>query len=260
MSSSSRRVTLALAFAIPALTLASPAAAQGGPGGGEAPKNLQVLPKDMPRSEVIGIMRRFTTALGLRCNDCHVVTNPGQQPERLDPSLDDKELKKVARVMLKMTMAINQTYLPETGRTFTPLTRVTCETCHHGTSKPRTLAAELMGAIDAKGVDSAVTRYRELRDKDYGRAMFDFGEASLPGVADEAVRAKRPDDAMKLLELNLEFFPKSGLTYGAIAMGQVQRGDTAAARATVTKGLAASPDNPQLMRIQSMLNGERPRQ
>ncbi len=104
-----------------------------------------------------------------------------------------------------------------------------------------------------------MVRYRELRDKTYGRAMFDFGEASLPGVADEAARAKRPDDAMKLLELNLEFFPKSGMTYGAMAIGQVQRGDTAAARATLQKGLAVSPDNPQLLRVQSMLNGERPR-
>jgi hypothetical protein len=258
MSPSSRRVILVLALA--SLTISSLAAAQGGGGGGgEAPKNLQVLPKNMSRAEVFGVMRRFTSALGLRCNDCHVVTNPGQQPERLDPSLDDKELKKVARVMLRMTMDINGKYLTETGRTFTPLTRVTCETCHHGTSKPRTLAAELLGAMEAKGGDSAVVRYRELRDKTYGRAMFDFGEASLPDVADEATRAKRPDDAMKLLELNLEFFPKSGMTYGALAMEQVQRGDTAAARATVQKGLAAAPDSPQLMRIQSMLNGERPR-
>ncbi len=84
--------------------------------GGEAPKNLQVLPKDMPRPEVIGVMRRFTTALGLRCNDCHVVTNPGQQPERLDPSLDDKKLRKVARIMLRMTIDINGNYHFETER------------------------------------------------------------------------------------------------------------------------------------------------
>lgn len=255
MSVARRCLLVALRVALPSVTLSTIAIAQGG----EAPKNLQVLPKDMPRSEVIGVMRRFTTALGLRCNDCHVVTNPGQQPERLDPSLDDKELKKVARVMLRMTMDIDDKYLTETGRTFTPLTRVTCETCHHGTSKPRTLAAELLGALDAKDADSAVTRYRELRDKTYGRAMFDFGEATLPNIADDVMRAKRPDDAMKLLQLNLEFFPKSGLTYGAIAMGEVQRGDTAAARATLQKGLEVSPGNPQLLRVQAVLSGERPR-
>jgi len=29
--------------------------------------NLQVLPNDIPRGELIGIMRRFTSSLGLRC-------------------------------------------------------------------------------------------------------------------------------------------------------------------------------------------------
>ena len=82
-------------------------------------------------------------------NDCQVEANPGQQPEHLDFPLDDKEQKKVARVMLKMVIDINGKYLPETGRTFTARTRVTCETYHHGAPKPRTLAAELMGALEA---------------------------------------------------------------------------------------------------------------
>ncbi len=221
-------------------------------------KNLQVLPKDISRADLLATMRGFTASLGVRCSDCHVVKNPGQMPEQLDPSLDDKEMKKVARMMLQMTMDINGKYLVQTGRTFTPRTRVTCETCHRGASKPRTLAAEVMGALEAKDADSAVTRYRELREKSYGRAMYDFGEASLPMMADELTRARRGDDAMKLLQLNLEFYPKSGMTYSAIAMGQAQRGDTAAAMATIEKGLAASPDNPQLKQLLARLKGERP--
>lgn len=224
----------------------------------EAYKNLQVLPKDIPRPELLGIMRRFSASLGVRCSDCHVVKNPGQMPEQLDASLDDKEMKRVARQMLQMTLDINGTYLAKTGRTFTPRTRVSCETCHRGASKPRTLSAEVLGALEAKDADSAVTRYRELREKAYGRAMFDFGEVSLPTMADELTRARRGDDAMKLLQLNLEYFPKSGMTYSAIAMGQAQRGDTAAARATVEKGLLAAPDNPQLKQLLARLKGEHP--
>lgn len=225
----------------------------------EGAKNLQVLPKDMPRGQIIGIMRRFTQALGVRCAECHVVKNPGQMPEQFDFPSDDKETKKVARIMLQMTMDINGKYLVETGRTFTQRTSVTCETCHHGASKPRTLAAEVLGALEAKDADSAVVRYRELREKTYGRAIFDFGEQSLLNLADEAMRAKRMDDAMKLLQLNLEFFPKSGMTYAAIAMGQAQRGDTTAAMATIQKGLEVAPDHPQLKGAQAMLKGERPR-
>ena len=203
-------------------------------------------------------MRRFTQTLGLRCNDCHVVTNPGQMPERLDPASDDKELKKIARGMLQMTMDINGKYLSQTGRTFTARTRVSCETCHRGVSKPRTLAAEVLGALEAKDADSAIVRYKELREKTYGKAQFDFTEDGLPRLADEMSRARRVDDAIKLLNLNLEYFPKSAATFAQLALGQAQKGDTASALATIDKGLAAAPDHPQLKRTQAMLKGARP--
>jgi len=244
------RVSIALCCtAVPALAVAQ---------GGDAPKNLQVLPKDMPRPELLNVMRRFTQTLGLRCNDCHVVTNPGQMPERLDPASDDKELKKIARGMLQMTMDINGKYLSQTGRTFTARTRVSCETCHRGVSKPRTLAAEVLGALEAKDADSAIVRYKELREKTYGKAQFDFTEDGLPRLADEMSRARRVDDAIKLLNLNLEYFPKSAATFAQLALGQAQKGDTASALATIDKGLAAAPDHPQLKRTQAMLKGARP--
>ena len=237
------------------------AGAQGPPPGPpEPPKNLKFFPKDIPREQLIANMRRFTQVLGLRCNDCHVVSNPGEMPERLDFAADDKDRKKVARVMLNMVRDINDKYLAETGRTFTPRTRVTCETCHHGMSKPRTMVAELMDALEAKGADSAVARYKELREKTFGRAMYDFGEFSLPMVADEAVRSQRPDDAMRFLQLNLEFYPQSMVTYTAMAQGQAQRGDTTSAIATLNKALEIMPNNGQVRRMLSMLKGERPRQ
>jgi hypothetical protein len=36
-------------------------------------KNLQVLPHDIPREQLIEIMRAFARSLGVRCNHCHVV-------------------------------------------------------------------------------------------------------------------------------------------------------------------------------------------
>ena len=177
----------------------------------------------------------------------------------MDFASDEKDNKKVARAMLRMVIDINGKYIPEAGRTLTERTRVTCETCHHGAAKPRTLAAELLGAADEKGVDSAVTRYRELRDKNYGRAVFDFGEPALVGVAEELSRAKRIDDAMKLLNLNLEFYPKSTMTIVAVAQAQAQKSDTAAAIATVNKALEGDPNNPMLKRVLSSLKGEQRR-
>ena len=117
-----------------------------------------------------------------------------------------------------------------------------------------------MDALEAKGADSAVARYKELREKTFGRAMYDFGEFSLPMVADEAVRSQRPDDAMRFLQLNLEFYPQSMVTYTAMAQGQAQRGDTTSAIATLNKALELMPNNGQVRRMLSMLKGERPRQ
>src|SRR5690349_12663013 len=51
------------------IVLAAPGGGQGR--GGEPPKNLQVLPKDMPRNQVTALMRTFTAALGVRCEHCH---------------------------------------------------------------------------------------------------------------------------------------------------------------------------------------------
>ncbi|MEO7963776.1 MAG: hypothetical protein ABIT38_07695 [Gemmatimonadaceae bacterium] len=86
--------------------------------------------------------------------------------------------------------------------------------------------------------------------------MFDFGEPALVGVADELSRAKRIDDAMKLLNLNLEFYPRSTMTITAVAQSLAQKGDTAAAIATVNKALDDDPNNPMLKRMLSGLKGE----
>ena len=95
--------------------------------------NLQVLPKDIPRAELVGIMRGFTRALGVRCDHCHVGPGPATL-EGFDFASDGKETKKVARVMMRMTQEINTRLLPQTGRS--PLTEVRCMTCHRGVAKP----------------------------------------------------------------------------------------------------------------------------
>ncbi|WP_321472064.1 c-type cytochrome [uncultured Paludibaculum sp.] len=86
-----------------------------------APSNLQVLPKDMPRQELMGTMRAFNQALGVQCDFCHV-------PREF--AKDDKEEKQVARAMLKMVMNIKENgdkFAPE-GRT----AKIACWTCHRG--------------------------------------------------------------------------------------------------------------------------------
>ena len=246
-------LTVLVAIALPAIAAAQgggPGGPGGAPGGGgqqQPPKNLQVLPKDMPRAEVVARMRTFTGALGVRCEYCHVAVKlPDGREQVQDYSLDDKDTKKTARDMLRMVGDINDKYLKAMGRTMTDRTRVSCETCHHGIAKPRTIQAEVGAAIDAAGPDSAIALYRDLRTRYYMRQSYDFGELALTQYQQYASGPEKLPAAIAILKLNLEFYPTSVPTMSALAAAQVQAGDTAAAVQTLNKALVIQPDNPQV--------------
>ena len=106
-------------------------------------KNLQVLPQNITRDQLMATMRSFTRGLGVRCNHCHVVTAT-EPEEKLDFPSDAKEEKKVARVMYTMARDINSTWMARVeaaeGHTEAPAAnapwRVSCWTCHRGKTEP----------------------------------------------------------------------------------------------------------------------------
>ena len=98
-------------------------------------KNLQVLPKDIPREQLLATMRGFTRGLGVRCNHCHVVVAT-EPKEELDFPLDTKEEKRAARTMLLMTQEINRTWIPRVDADAAGKMLVTCWTCHRGKPEP----------------------------------------------------------------------------------------------------------------------------
>lgn len=254
-----------ISFAI-LLLVAAPVAllAQGGRGGGEPPKNLQVLPKDMPRNQVTALMRTFAMGLGVRCEHCHTeapqtaeaaAAAPAGRGGRggappLDYALDDKETKKIAREMMKMVADINGKYLPATGRTVSDFSRVTCETCHHGLARPRTLRAAMTEAVQASGPDSAIKLYRALRLRYFGAAAYDFSEPSLNETGNQLGQvAEQRKAAIAILRLNLEFFPTSVPTLTNLANLSVATGDTAGAVAVINQALQVQPNNNQLRNL-----------
>lgn len=219
----------------------------------EPPKNLQVLPKDMSREEVIGIMRNFTAALGVRCDACHA--GQGQQ---MDFASDEKENKKIAREMIKMVGEINGK-IGGMGRTLDGRARVRCVTCHNGLSKPRTLNAELLNAYDAKGIDSTVALFRALRTRYYGRSSYDFGDPTVGAIAEElASKPERRADALTLLAAQAELAPTSGAPYMFMARIHAAAGDTTKAIDALTKGTQVDPQNRGLQGLLNQLKGRRP--
>jgi hypothetical protein len=115
-----------------------PAARGGGQRGAppaEPPKNLQVLPKDTPREEVITRMRAITQALGVQCGYCHIFEGAGNPAN--DFASDTKQPKLTARVMMRMTGDINTKLAAEIKKPADQLTRVGCATCHRGSAIPK---------------------------------------------------------------------------------------------------------------------------
>lgn len=109
-------------------------------------RNLKILPRDIPREQLLAVMRTFTRSLGVKCNHCHVVTATTPK-EELDFASDAKEEKRVARVMMQMTNQINGAWLErveqaegheeeETHATTLTQPRVGCWTCHRGQVEP----------------------------------------------------------------------------------------------------------------------------
>ena len=86
-----------------------------------APKNLKLLPPE----HLMETMHAFQTALGVRCDFCHV---------RGDFASDEKPHKEIARKMIVMAREINAKF-PD-GKM-----HVTCYTCHRGEEEPATAPA-----------------------------------------------------------------------------------------------------------------------
>lgn len=123
-----RAVVVAGALAA-AVAGATPAGAQEPtqPGIAESPTITVLKGLMVPQFEVE--MRHFVQALGVNCGGCHVPRNFASE---------DHPRKAIARRMIEMTRDLNAQYFPN----FTPadgessLGRVTCYTCHQGTTQP----------------------------------------------------------------------------------------------------------------------------
>jgi hypothetical protein len=140
-----RRLRFAL-FSLGAVALAASLSAQapaGAPAPGQArgggapqppPQNLQVLPKDIPRPELIAMMGQFRQALGVECSYCHVAEGRGG---RNDYAADDKAPKKTARLMIQMVDHVNEMIASGIGKPAADITKVQCATCHRGAAIPK---------------------------------------------------------------------------------------------------------------------------
>lgn len=116
---SAMRLTLVLAVAICAYAQSEDAGKST-----SKPKNIKVMLRADDVAEVVVAMRIFNTSLGVDCLHCHV---------QGDFASDENPKKETARTMLLLVREINA----KLGER-----KVSCYTCHRGSSKPATAPSE----------------------------------------------------------------------------------------------------------------------
>jgi len=163
-------------------------------------------------------MQMMSEALGVKCVYCHVAT----KTEDLDYRSEANPRKQVARLMVAMTADINAAVSAATLKASTDAAQVQCITCHRGRTDPRPLEEILTRMLSEGGVEAAIARYRELRAQFYGRDAYDFSEKTLLRVAQQIVE-RGPEAAIALMQVNLEFHPRSADTWVVIGVAHTRR-------------------------------------
>ena len=114
---------------------AQQAAGPAGTAGATRP-NLKVL-QQLPEAQLFPVMNLVATSLGVRCDFCHVQESPDltKTPANVGGwnwARDDKPQKRKALAMMQMVVELN-------SARFRGEHRVTCYTCHQGTTQPARL-------------------------------------------------------------------------------------------------------------------------
>ena len=206
-------------------------------------QNLQHFPRDISREDLVQRMREFSFALGVRCQYCHA-GGDGISFDGVKFDSDEKVAKQKARYMLRMVAELNDKMLAGVPSRATPVVRVSCATCHRGSSLPRTLEDELARIIASEGVPAAVEKYRELR-RDMQLGRYNFGEWSMNELGDRLAREGNVDAAIAMFQLNAEFYPKSAEIDLRLGELFVKKGDKERAIASFKSALEKQPNNPR---------------
>jgi hypothetical protein len=127
------RYWCAASIVIAAAAAAPNATAQQSASAGATRPNLRVL-QALPESQLFPLMNLLADSLGVRCDYCHVQASPdlSRTPSNVGGwawDRDDKPQKRTAREMMRMMIDVN-------AGSFKGQPRITCYTCHRGSTQP----------------------------------------------------------------------------------------------------------------------------
>jgi uncharacterized membrane protein len=107
---------------------------------------------------------------------------------------------------------------------------------------PRKSIAETLSAtIASSGVDVAAKQYHDL--KAAASSTYNFDEDELNALGYQLIRTKKFEEAIRILQLNVEAYPKSGNVYDSLGEAYMDDGDILQAIASYQKSLQLNPKN-----------------
>jgi predicted Zn-dependent protease len=102
-------------------------------------------------------------------------------------------------------------------------------------------------AIETSGLDSAIATYRKLR-AEMVNGRYDFRDGPISDVAAMLAARGRTADALRLLEMNQEFFPNSPEVDVALSDVYLKAGNRDEAITHLRAALVKRPNDQRVMR------------
>ena len=121
-----------------------------------------------------------------------------------------------------------------------------------GLDSRKSIAQTFAATMKSSGMDAAEKEYRDL--KAAAPVTYKFDEDELNNLGYELLRANKFKDAIRIFQLNVEAYPKSGNTYDSLAEGYMDDGDKARAVANYEKSLQMNAKNRNAVVMLQKLN------
>ncbi len=117
----------------------------------------------------------------------------------------------------------------------------------------RTSIAETLSAtIAAGGIDQAAKQYHEV--KAAAPATYNFDEDELNALGYQLIQAHKVDQAIRIFQLNVEAYPRSGNTWDSLAEAYMDNGNKPQAIANYQRSLQLNPSNTNAVKMLQKLN------
>jgi tetratricopeptide (TPR) repeat protein len=116
----------------------------------------------------------------------------------------------------------------------------------------RSIAETLWATLSASGIDSALKQYHDL--KAAAPATYNFNEGQLDALGYRLLGMKKYQDAIRIFQLNVEAYPKSGNVYDSLGEAYMDTGNKPQAIANYQKSLQLDPKNGNAVSMLRKLN------